>query len=131
MVGLPFDELKTREIDGNPGLITIIAQDAFSGDVLMVAYANKEAIEKTIATGKAHYYSTSRGKIWLKGESSGNVQNVKEIFVDCDGDALIYKIIEPNPACHKGYQSCFYRRIQDGTIRICEDRKFNPEEVYK
>lgn len=131
MAAINFEDLKTREIDGIPGLISVITQNDTSREVLMLAYANQEAIEKTIETGKAHYYSTSRGKIWLKGESSGNTLDVKEILVDCDGDAVIYKVHNPNPACHKGYQSCFYKRVEDGTIRVCQERKFDPDEVYK
>jgi len=130
MDAIPYNELKTREIDGIPGLYTIIAQDAESGEVLMVAYANKEAVEKTVATGKAHYYSTSRKKIWLKGETSGHVQEVKEILVDCDGDAILYKIKQKGGACHTGYRSCFHRRLEKGKLKETCKKIFDPKKIY-
>jgi len=128
---IPFNELKTRTIDGIEGLYTIISQDAGSKEVLMVAYANREALEKTLETGKAHYYSTSRKKIWLKGESSGNTQTVDEVLVDCDGDAVIYKVSEAGPACHMGFETCFYRRVENGVLRVCKPQVFDPKDVYK
>ena len=130
MVAIPLAELKSRTIDGVGGLYTVVAQDATSKEVLMVAYASKEAIEKTIETGKAHYYSTSRKKIWLKGETSGHIQEVSEILIDCDGDALIYKVKQVGGACHTGYQSCFYRKLKDGKLKVIGNKIFDPKTVY-
>lgn len=93
------------------GLIPAIAQDATTGEVLMLAYMNQESIEKTLETGQVHYFSRSRQKLWPKGETSGNVQKVKEIFYDCDADALLLKIEQTGPACHTGNRSCFYRKL--------------------
>jgi len=96
------------------GLIPAIAQDATSGRVLMMAWMNEEAIEQTLATGFAHYYSRSRQKQWKKGESSGHVQKVVDIFLDCDGDTLLLKIEQTGPACHTNRESCFYKQRQNG-----------------
>lgn len=122
-------------------LIIAVAQDYQTNDVLMVAFMNQEALEETLKTKKAHYYSTSRGKQWMKGESSGNTQNVKEILVDCDADAIILKIDQKGAACHEGYRSCFFRQLnletQDITnikpdeIKIISKRLFDPKEMYK
>lgn len=109
------------------GLITVISQDHLTGEVLMVAYMNDEALKKTLSTGTVHYWSRSRKKLWKKGESSGHLQILKEIFVDCDGDALLLKIEQKGGACHTGYRSCFYRSI-DG--KIIGERIFDPDEVY-
>ncbi|MBD3261468.1 MAG: phosphoribosyl-AMP cyclohydrolase [Candidatus Altiarchaeales archaeon] len=124
------DELKTRSIDGIEGLFVVIVQDVDSGEILMQAYADEPAIEKTLETGLAHYYSTSRRKPWLKGESSGHTQKVEEIYVDCDGDALIYRIRKEHPACHMGYHTCFFRKISDGEITAYCEPEYNPKEVY-
>ncbi len=93
------------------GLVPAIAQDYRTGEVLMLAYMNKEALKKTIATKKAHYFSRSRNKLWLKGETSGNFQYVKDIYYDCDADALLIKIRQSGVACHTGNRSCFYRKL--------------------
>ena len=93
------------------GLIPVITQDYKTGQVLMLAYANGEAVEKTLATGTVHYYSRSRGELWLKGETSGHFQYVKEIFYDCDSDALLIKVEQIGAACHTGNYSCFYRKL--------------------
>lgn len=123
-------QLKTRTVDGIEGLITVVVQDNETNDVLMQAYANREALEKTRQTGLAHYYSTSRKKLWLKGESSGNTQRVSEIFIDCDMDAVIYKVAQKGGACHMGYASCFYRRIDGDELRVVGERLFDPDKVY-
>ncbi|NOY11408.1 MAG: phosphoribosyl-AMP cyclohydrolase [Archaeoglobi archaeon] len=94
------------------GLIPVIAQDAETKEVLMLAYANAEAVRKTLETGKAHYYSRSRKRLWMKGEESGNVQEVVEIRVDCDGDALLYVVRQNGVACHTGNYSCFFRKLE-------------------
>ena len=96
------------------GLIPAIAQDSVSGRVLMMAWMNEEAFEQTLATGFAHYYSRSRQKQWKKGESSGHVQKVIDMFLDCDGDTLLLKIEQTGPACHTNRKSCFYQQQQDG-----------------
>jgi phosphoribosyl-AMP cyclohydrolase len=115
---------------GDQDLIIAIAQDYKTSEVLMVAYMNYEALKKTIETGKAHYWSTSRQKLWLKGESSGNFQNVEEILVDCDEDAVLIKVSQNGGACHEGYESCFFRKLMDDKLEIVGKRVFNPDEVY-
>jgi len=113
------------------GLVPAIVQDAESGEVLMLAYMNEEAWEKTLSTGKAHFYSRSRGKIWLKGESSGHIQEVREILIDCDADTVLLKVKQHGgAACHTGYRSCFYRRIRGEGVEIVSPKIFDPEEVY-
>ena len=111
------------------GLVPVIAQDVDSMEVMMLAYVNQAAIDRTIATGFAHYYSRSRGKIWKKGEESGNVQEVVRILVDCDEDTLVYQIRQKGKgACHTGYEKCFYRTI-DG--EVVAKKMFDPDSVYK
>jgi phosphoribosyl-AMP cyclohydrolase len=94
------------------GLVPVVTQDAKSGKVLMVAYANKEAVELTLKTRMAHYWSRSRNKLWKKGEESGNVQKVSEVLIDCDGDTLLYVVDQSGPACHTGNETCFFREIK-------------------
>ncbi len=114
------------------GLVPVIAQDCRTNEVLMLAYMNRESWLNTLATGKATYWSRSRKSLWLKGESSGHVQQVKEIYIDCDEDTVLLKVDQVgDAACHTGYRSCFYRRLADGEVEIKEERIFNPEEVYK
>ena len=109
------------------GLIPVIVQDSENGEVLMMAYANDEAVRLTIETGYAHYYSRSRKKLWKKGEESGHFQNVIKILTDCDEDCLIYLVKQQGAACHTGYLSCFYRTL-DGTI--VGTKVFDPEKIY-
>ncbi|NYT02089.1 MAG: phosphoribosyl-AMP cyclohydrolase [Methanosarcinales archaeon] len=109
-------------------LIPAIAQDWATGEVLMLAYMNQEALAKTRETGMAHYWSRSRQKLWLKGESSGHVQLVKEILMDCDQDALLLKVEQKGGACHTGYRSCFYRTLEG---EVVGEKIFNPQEVYQ
>jgi len=109
-------------------LIPIIVQDATSRDVLMMAYANDEAVRLTGETGFAHYYSRSRKKLWKKGEESGHFQKVLRILTDCDEDCLIYEVEQTGAACHTGYRTCFYRTL-DGTV--IGTKVFDPEKVYK
>jgi len=109
------------------GLIPVIVQDAESKDVLMMAWANKEAVRLTQESGYAHYYSRSRKKLWKKGEESGHFQKVRRILTDCDEDCLIYEVEQTGAACHTGYRTCFYRTL-DGTV--VDTKVFNPEEVY-
>lgn len=115
-------------------LIAAIAQDSATGDVLMLAYMNREAYEETLKTGRVVYYSRSRKKLWRKGEESGNVQELREIFFDCDADALLVKVHQiGGAACHEGYRSCFFRKINpaDRSITTVGDRVFDPAAVYK
>jgi len=109
-------------------LIPVIVQDAVSGEVLMMAYANEEAIRLTKETGLAHYYSRSRKKLWKKGEESGHFQKVIKILADCDGDCLLYQVEQKGAACHTGYASCFYRTI-DG--EVVGTKVFDPEKIYR
>lgn len=114
------------------GLVPAIAQDWQSGEVLMLAYMNRESFEETVRTGRACYFSRSRGKLWRKGEESGNFQLVREIRIDCDADAVVLRIDQiGGAACHTGHRSCFYRKVQDGKIVEEGEKVFNPEEVYK
>lgn len=112
------------------GLVPAITQDFKSGRVLMMAYMNREAFEKTVETGKTHYYSRSRRKLWLKGESSGHVQTVKEIFLDCDGDTILIKVDQEKAACHTGHYSCFYRKVAGDSFIEASEKIFDEGEVY-
>ena len=94
------------------GLVPVVAQEAATGRILMLAYANREALERTMNTGLAHYFSRSRGRLWRKGEDSGHVQRVMTVQVDCDGDSLVYVVEQTGPACHTGEESCFYRGVK-------------------
>ena len=135
-------ELNFRLNMGGEDLVIAIAQDWQTNEVLMVAFMNKEAVEQTLKTKKAHYYSTSRQKQWLKGESSGNVQTVKEMYIDCDADAIIMKVEQIGAACHEGYRSCFFRQIDiekenididnltDDDVKVISERLFDPKEMY-
>ena len=129
-----------HEINGVK-VITAVAQDAETNEILMLANMNREALIKTIETGKAHYWSTSRNKLWLKGESSGHFQEVSEILVDCDMDAIVLKITQKGAACHEGYKSCFFRKLntenkiniddlKEEDTKIILKRLVNPEDVY-
>jgi phosphoribosyl-AMP cyclohydrolase len=114
------------------GLIPAIAQDADTGDVLMLAFMNREAYEETLRTGRACYFSRSRGKLWRKGEESGNVQQVKAVFVDCDADTILLKVHQiGGAACHEGYRSCFFRQIVGDQVQVIGERVFDPKQVYK
>jgi phosphoribosyl-AMP cyclohydrolase len=114
------------------GLIPAIAQDAETGQVLMLAWMNREAYEETVRTGRAVYYSRSRGKLWRKGEESGNVQEVREIFIDCDADTILLKVHQiGGAACHEGYASCFFRKVDGDDLRVIGERVFDPKTVYK
>jgi phosphoribosyl-AMP cyclohydrolase len=114
------------------GLVPAIAQDADDGTVLMLAYMNEEALAHTVKTGKATYWSRSRKELWIKGESSGNTQKVREILIDCDADTIVLKIEQKGgAACHEGYRSCFFRRVQGDSLEVIGERVFDPSEVYK
>ncbi len=115
-------------------LIPVIAQDAASGTVLMLAYMNREAYEETLKTGRVCYYSRSRKKLWRKGEESGNVQELQALYFDCDADTLLVKVNQiGGAACHEGYQSCFFRRVDPASseVSVEGERVFDPAEVYQ
>jgi phosphoribosyl-AMP cyclohydrolase len=113
------------------GLISVIFQDWQTGEVLTLAYMNREALERTIETGKVHVFRRSRGKVMAKGEQSGRFQIVKDILLDCDADALVMKIEQVGgSACHEGYPSCFFRRAVGETLEVFQERVFDPKEVY-
>jgi len=112
------------------GLVPAIVQDYLSNEVLMVAYMNKESLQRTLVSGKTHFWSRSRQKYWLKGEHSGHIQLVKEIFIDCDSDSLVIKVEQRVAACHKGYRSCFYRRLEEGAFEIFQEKVFEEDSVY-
>lgn len=113
------------------GLIPAIVQDAASGVVLMMAYMNREALEKTLATGETWFWSRSRKAFWHKGGTSGNVQRVKEVLYDCDRDTLLVRVEQRGAACHEGYYSCFHYRLeQDGSVTVVGERQFDPDQVY-
>jgi phosphoribosyl-AMP cyclohydrolase len=119
------DEIKWDE----RGLVPVVVQDMHSKDVLMVAYMNQEAYDLTLQTGKAHYYSRSRKKLWLKGETSGHFQEVKSIYIDCDNDTILIMVDQKVAACHTGFWSCFYRVWKDGWT-IAGKKIFDDKEVY-
>jgi len=121
------------DFEKGKGLVPVIVQDDATGDVLMLAYMNREAYQKTLETKKATYWSRSRQKLWLKGETSGNIQEVKKIYVDCDEDTLLLKVHQVgSAACHTGHRSCFYRKMNvKGAFEEIEPPIFNPDEVYK
>jgi phosphoribosyl-AMP cyclohydrolase len=113
------------------GLLPAIVQEYQSSEILMLAYINQEAWEMTLTTGKAHFWSRSRKKIWQKGESSGHVQIIHDIFVDCDNDTVVFKVEQVGgAACHTGYRSCFYRRVGDQELQIIGKKVFDPDKVY-
>jgi phosphoribosyl-AMP cyclohydrolase len=121
-----YDKLKFEN-----GLIPAIIQEQTTGRVLMMAWMNRASLEKTIETGKTHFWSRSRQKFWMKGESSGHVQSVKDISFDCDGDTLLIQVEQVGAACHEGYKSCFFRAVQpDGGVDVTEPQLMNPEQVY-
>ena len=115
------------------GLVPAIIQDVKTAQVLMVAYMNRLALKKTLETGKTHFFSRSRKKLWLKGESSGHIQKVRGLFLDCDGDAVLVKVAQNKAACHTGYYSCFYREmdLKKGQLKIKGKRIFDPKKIYR
>jgi len=121
-----LDELKFDAA----GLLTVVVADAANGQVLMVAHANREALRRTLETGQMHYWSRSRQKLWLKGETSGHTQDVREMRIDCDGDAVLFKVDQTSGACHEGYRSCFFRVVREGALVVDGERVFDPKAVY-
>jgi phosphoribosyl-AMP cyclohydrolase len=120
------------DFDKAGGLVPVIAQDAATGDVLMLAFMNREAFEETLRTGRAVYFSRSRNKLWRKGEESGHVQEVKGVYLDCDADTILLKVHQiGGAACHEGYKSCFFRQVEGGELKVIAERVFDPKAVYK
>lgn len=120
------------DFDKAGGLIAAIAQDADTGEVLMIAWMNSEAFQETLATGRAVYYSRSRKKLWRKGEESGHLQEVREVLVDCDADAVLLKVKQlGGAACHEGYKSCFFRKVEGKEWKVIGEKVFDPKAVYK
>ena len=120
------------DFDKSGGLVPAIAQDAATGEVLMLAWMNREAFDETIRTGRAVYFSRSRNRLWRKGEESGNIQEVKEIAIDCDADTILLKVNQiGGAACHEGYKSCFFRKLADGQLEVVGERIFDPKQIYK
>ena len=114
------------------GLVPAIAQDADTGQVLMLAWMNREAYDETLRTRRACYFSRSRNKLWRKGEESGHVQEVREVYVDCDADTILLKVHQVGgAACHEGYQSCFFRQVEGDSLKVIGERVFDPKAVYK
>ena len=131
MNAFPPADFRPDFAKGN-GLIPAIAQDDATGEVLMLAYMNEEAWLKTLETGDAHYYSRSRNTLWHKGGTSGMVQKVRSIRLDCDSDAVVLRIEQRGgAACHTGRRSCFYREYKNGEVSLCDPQIFNPDDVYK
>jgi phosphoribosyl-AMP cyclohydrolase len=124
-----YDQLK---FDAND-LIPAIIQEQKSGRVLMMAWMNRASLEKTIATGRTHFWSRSRQKFWMKGEQSGHTQTVKNIAFDCDGDVLLIQVEQTGAACHEGYQSCFFRSVENAgkSFKVTEAQLETPEQIYK
>jgi len=118
---VPDDSWLARVRFGADGLVPVVAQESRSGDVLMVAWANREALAQSAATGQAHYYSRSRGTLWRKGETSGHDQIIREIRIDCDGDTVLYRVEQIGPACHTGSRTCFSSVVRDGSASGAED----------
>jgi phosphoribosyl-AMP cyclohydrolase len=119
------------DFDKLGGVVPVIAQDDTTGEVLMMAYMNREAFVETLRTGRVCYFSRSRNRLWRKGEESGNVQEVHSVYVDCDADTVLIKVHQVGgAACHEGYPNCFFRRLEDDTLEIVAQRVFDPNEVY-
>src|SRR5205814_3661300 len=120
------------DFDKAGGLVPAVAQDADTGEVLMLAWMNREAFEETLRTGRAVYFSRSRGRLWRKGEESGHVQEVREVYVDCDADTVLLKVRQiGGAACHEGYPSCFFRRVYGDAVQVIGERVFDPKQVHK
>ena len=120
------------DFDKSGGLVPAIAQDADTGEVLMLAWMNREAFDETVRTGRAVYFSRSRNRLWRKGEESGNVQEVRGVYIDCDADTVLLKVKQiGGAACHEGYPSCFFRQLDGAELKVVGERVFDPKQVYK
>lgn len=120
-----------RPLKFRDGLVVAVARDFKTKGILMVAYMNRRAVLKTLTTGSMYYWSRSRRKLWLKGEVSKHYQLVRDVFVDCDGDALVFDVEQIGGACHEGYRSCFYRKVRGGKLVRVLEKVFNPRKTYK
>jgi phosphoribosyl-AMP cyclohydrolase len=126
------DPAQAPDFEKGNGLLPTIAQDAATGQVLMLAYMNQESYDETLKTGRAVYFSRSRAKLWRKGEESGNAQQVQSVFIDCDADTILLKVHQVGgAACHEGYASCFFRQITPEGLKVIGNRVFDPAQVYK
>lgn len=122
----------TIDFEKSGGLVPAVAQDAATGQVLMLAWMNRDAYEETLRTGRAVYYSRSRGKLWRKGEESGHVQEIRGVYVDCDADTILLKVHQVGgAACHEGYASCFFREVKPDGLQVIAETVFDPKAVYK
>jgi phosphoribosyl-AMP cyclohydrolase len=130
MIGTTNNELLALVSFNSDGLVPAIAQQHDTGEVLMMAWMNRDAIDETLNTGRVCYYSRSRAGLWRKGETSGQVQHLKELRVDCDGDTLLLLVDQTGVACHTGRRSCFYRAARDGTIATIMQVETTPEKLY-
>ncbi|NQT90259.1 MAG: phosphoribosyl-AMP cyclohydrolase [Candidatus Omnitrophica bacterium] len=119
-----------KDVKFKGGLVPAVIQDYKTDEVVMVAYMNKQALKKTIETKKCYYYSRSRKKLWLKGETSGHIQKVKSIFIDCDMDCVLIKVQQVGGACHTGYRSCFFRKAAGSSLKTVGKKVFDPKKVY-
>src|SRR5689334_15098751 len=127
----PAQPIDRPDFSKNDGLIAAVAQDAATSEVLMVAWMNAEAYDETLRTGRAVYYSRSRGRLWRKGEDSGHIQTVRAIYVDCDADTVLLKVEQTGAACHEGYRSCFFREVTANGLEVIAERMVDPAEVYR
>jgi phosphoribosyl-AMP cyclohydrolase len=126
------EDMVALQFDKGGGLLPAIVQDHETKEILMLAYVNHLAWRKTLETGKAHYWSRSRNKLWLKGETSGHVQLIKKILVDCDEDTIVYQVEQlGGAACHTGHRSCFFRKVSENKLETTDEPVFDPREVYK
>lgn len=128
---MPNPASDTPDFDRGGGLLPAVAQDSETGEVLMLAFMDREAYQRTLRTGEAHYFSRSRNRVWRKGEESGHVQSVEAVLIDCDSDAILLKIRQQGgAACHTGFRSCFYRQVTPGGTQVVGVQVFDPAEVY-
>jgi phosphoribosyl-AMP cyclohydrolase len=126
-----MDPKNELDFEKGGGLVTAIAQDHATGEILMVAFMNEESFDRTLETGEVHYYSRSRAKLWYKGEESGNTQSVKSLRIDCDGDVVLLSVEQKGgAACHTGRRSCFYRKLEGDVFTVTSEPLFDPKEVY-
>jgi phosphoribosyl-AMP cyclohydrolase len=131
LIAMSQSELTGPDFSKNGGLLPAIAQDAATGEVLMLAWMNAEAFAETRRTGRAVYFSRSRGKLWRKGEESGHAQSVRAIYVDCDADTILLKVEQIGAACHEGYRSCFFREATQAGLTVIAERLVDPASVYR
>jgi phosphoribosyl-AMP cyclohydrolase len=126
-----MDPVGLVDFEKGGGVVAAIAQDDATGEILMVAWMNETALRRTLETGQVHYWSRSRDRLWHKGEESGNVQHLKGLFLDCDGDAILLRVEQVGEAaCHTGKRSCFFRKVEDGAVVDVGVQVFDPEKVY-